>query len=551
MIFHKDILAGKIEIMMIAVCKRIKLLLIIIVPGVSLCFTNSTAAEYYVDQTGGKDSNSGTKDYPWSSLNKVNTTIFRPGDIVRFKSGETWNGGLVLNHSGEQQKPITVTSYGTGLKPVFKNSDVHAGRAIEIMGDWYVLDNVCAEDAHLAGIFITSGADNNVVRNCDITRAGIGVAIHGMHNLVTKNYIHDLFLVVNTPGGHDDYGAVGIWIFNSNNEVSYNKLINCKSWSYDWEFDGGAVEFYGYQNIQNCRIHHNFAQDCNGFMEISCDITSRIISNNAVFYNISLNNQSFTSVHLTDWCGCNVQELKVDNNNIIENNDYNEIKSAVLSFAGSPGPTDYYLRNNIIYVNDFFRICYDYEPLNFTHHNNLYYFKNDYSVVGYNLTESEIIQDPLFMSLEHGDFSLHENSPAIDAGIELNYMEDYNGNPLPVGTGPDLGVIEFGTAPDISLLDTVEKHLLDCYPNPFSKGITISLPFSKSDNVSICIYNTSGQTIRILNQYAYSEVLKSIYWDGKDGSGNPVSDGIYFCSVLTSMNTKYRFDTGRIIKISQ
>ncbi len=46
-------------------------------------------------------------------------------------------------------------------------------------------------------------------------------------------------MINNTPGGVDDYGAVGVVLANSNNEVSYNRFIDCKAASYDFGVDGG------------------------------------------------------------------------------------------------------------------------------------------------------------------------------------------------------------------------------------------------------------------------------------------------------------------------
>ena len=51
---------------------------------------------------------------------------------------------------------------------------------------------------------------------------------------ITSNYVHDLAMIVITPGGNEDYGAVGFWLNAGNNEVSYNVGINCKAPSYDY-----------------------------------------------------------------------------------------------------------------------------------------------------------------------------------------------------------------------------------------------------------------------------------------------------------------------------
>ncbi|MCH5377649.1 MAG: hypothetical protein JJ992_27140, partial [Planctomycetes bacterium] len=77
---------------------------------------------YYVDSQGGKDSNSGRSERtPWRSLQRVNDAPLQPGDTVRFKCGGIWRGSL-LPVSGEEDAPVTYTSYGSGPKPALLGS---------------------------------------------------------------------------------------------------------------------------------------------------------------------------------------------------------------------------------------------------------------------------------------------------------------------------------------------------------------------------------------------------------------------------------------------
>ena len=50
--------------------------------------------------------------------------------------------------------------------------------------------------------------------------------------------------------------------------------------------------------------------------------------------------------------------------------------------------------------------------------------------------------DPLFVSTSTSDFHLLPSSPAINAGINVSLTMDYEGNPVPVGSGPDIGAYE-------------------------------------------------------------------------------------------------------------
>jgi hypothetical protein len=80
---------------------------------------------YYVDTTGGSDSNTGqSESEAWQTLAKVNNTTFSPGDTVLLKRGGTFNGTITPNAStaGTAGSPITFSAYGTGADPVINST---------------------------------------------------------------------------------------------------------------------------------------------------------------------------------------------------------------------------------------------------------------------------------------------------------------------------------------------------------------------------------------------------------------------------------------------
>lgn len=83
----------------------------------------SFATDYYVDSRAGNDEASGlSPKLAWKTLDRVaDAQELQPGDVVKFKSGEVWRGGLTPR-SGAPGKPITYTSYGEGSKPGFWRS---------------------------------------------------------------------------------------------------------------------------------------------------------------------------------------------------------------------------------------------------------------------------------------------------------------------------------------------------------------------------------------------------------------------------------------------
>ena len=82
--------------------------------------------EFYVSFSAGNDSSNGTdQSHAWKTITKLNTQALNPGDIVYFKSGDTWRcptDAYITFKSGNSTKNITYTSYGTGNKPLFLGS---------------------------------------------------------------------------------------------------------------------------------------------------------------------------------------------------------------------------------------------------------------------------------------------------------------------------------------------------------------------------------------------------------------------------------------------
>lgn len=60
-----------------------------------------------------------------------------------------------------------------------------------------------------------------------------------------------------------------------------------------------------------------------------------------------------------------------------------------------------------------------------------------------------IYADPMFVDPQGGNFSLQSGSPAIDMGIDAGLSVDYDGNPIPMGSAPDIGAIEYQGAGNV------------------------------------------------------------------------------------------------------
>jgi hypothetical protein len=76
--------------------------------------------------------------------------------------------------------------------------------------------------------------------------------------------------------------------------------------------------------------------------------------------------------------------------------------------------------------------------------------------------------------------------------------------------------------------------LLPNYPNPFNPTTEIRFDIKETADLSIRIYNSLGQEIRILTSGLFGIGRYTITWDGRDFHGQQVSSGIYFSRLETS-----------------
>ena len=112
-----------------------KTAIIALLVGVLLLIVMSTstvlATTYYISSSLGNDScapEQNDENHPWRTIRRVNQHQFNPGDIIKFKRGDTWeiwfyaDEPLTPSTSGNPDNRITFTSYGTGDLPIFLGS---------------------------------------------------------------------------------------------------------------------------------------------------------------------------------------------------------------------------------------------------------------------------------------------------------------------------------------------------------------------------------------------------------------------------------------------
>ena len=115
------------KIRAIGLTKKVTNLLALIVFGVVM--PNAVAqSNYFVSSSSGDDENNGlTVSNPWASLSRVRKEALRPGDTVYFKSGDRFNGQLVIDESGTAAAPIHFTAYGEDDLPIIDGAEMSGG----------------------------------------------------------------------------------------------------------------------------------------------------------------------------------------------------------------------------------------------------------------------------------------------------------------------------------------------------------------------------------------------------------------------------------------
>ena len=110
----------------------------------------------------------------------------------------------------------------------------------------------------------------------------------------------------------------------------------------------------------------------------------------------------------------------------------------------------------------------------------------------------------------------------------------------------------FGTMGDHQLVNVVTDvrelqngtpatyELSQNYPNPFNNNTKINYQLMENSNVTIAIYNGTGQLVRTLVNEEKLAGNYNTFWDGKDGKENVVTSGIYICQLKANNYQRIR-----------
>ena len=131
--------------------------------------------------------------------------------------------------------------------------------------------------------------------------------------------------------------------------------------------------------------------------------------------------------------------------------------------------------------------------------------------------------------------AIYEGTVVADASGNFTWTGTPTG-PFITATATDAGgnTSEFSTPVSSSVEDQAQVEipgafkLFQNYPNPFNPNTQIDFALAEFCRVSISIYNTLGQRIKILVDKYLPAGHYNIHWDGKDAYGKQVAGGVYF-----------------------
>jgi hypothetical protein len=253
---------------------------------------NRSTRDLYVDCAGGKDSNGGLRRSPLRTIAAATARPRPAGATVFLARGCTWDGSIVLRGSGSSTKPITLTAYGTGTAPAI------TGRALpretpvlQLAGEFQLVSGVSV--AHAAGIGVLTTGARARIDAVEITDVGIGIRFAARFGVATSVNIHDLHMMVNTPGGDDDYGALGFDVESRDVEIARSRCTNCRASSYDYGHDGGFAEVWNYGDGLN--VHDNVGRNTSGILEVGGT------AHDASAHGITITRNDFQEAHGGIW----------------------------------------------------------------------------------------------------------------------------------------------------------------------------------------------------------------------------------------------------------
>jgi hypothetical protein len=462
-------------------------------PIVAASPIQASTCDYYVDNEAGSGGN-GSQTRPWTDIGD-HLADLDSGDTMCVRGNSSGSarvykvrqfyvdgaGGTVQN--GTSGSPITVRAY-PGEKVVLRNvgtdSIIYFRGASYWIFEGFAMDNNGRDSSAIRFKHDTS---YNILRNNEIYNGNTnGISIyegHNIGNVIENNHVHhfdagdrDAHCIALSPRSDDtiirgnvihDCSGDSIQLdagddtpiseYSKNTQVIDNILYRGNTQRSEDGIDNkgadGLVvfgnEFYGYdadndwsgagraivvqKGSRNILIDTNIIHDLrNG---ISCHSSDgkrvkNITIRNNIFYNLS---GTYAILIM------GIDQATMYHNTIANTNS----RSFVITGGGLRGGD---IRNNLIYDSDKAEIDSgaSFEDVT-VGYNGWFDAKSDLRA------STDLVSggSPGFVDAAHHDYHLTADSPARDAGTRVGVTTDFEGDPRPWGSRPDIGADEFAT----------------------------------------------------------------------------------------------------------
>ncbi len=377
-----------------------------------------------------------------------------PGDIIEVHSG-TYNEAVNINKSGNANNWITLRAKaneavwidGIGLANV-SNIDLNNNSYWQIIGlKLRYAGNRSSSPCtytHVDGITVGIGGHHILIQNVEIKEpSGDGIDLEGgNHNIqILDSEIYDMRK--DYPCWEGDGHGIHVLqedIPEKTSIASYNILVK-NNFVHDAHGKSGlATADWSDLNDStptNIIFENNKVQDCTNGIKVNTDSIFRY---NLVIdtgkYTVSPDKPDNGFQAFTHDYNNNVRQAQIYNNTVVGfNNSY--------SFMVSGAATNQIVtvfKNNIAYKPKAYYVRSSQTEFT-TKGNNLYFGRTNTAFDNYTHASSSLFADPLFTNPSSWDFTLTQNSPAIDEGEIIYPTQTYNGN------GPDIGAFEYGVTP--------------------------------------------------------------------------------------------------------
>lgn len=441
------------------------------------CFIHAAAANTYYVSPNGLDSNPGTIDAPWQTIQHAADSMVA-GDSVFVRSG-TYHEQIKPANSGDATAGYITFSAYPNETPVIDGTDVDSGNNGIVIQTSFV---------KISGFEFRNWPDNGIccwnagyieVSDCKIHDSGSGVSFYdGSHDFNVSRVE-----VYRTNGGFDASPAEGANCYNGvindvfvHNALDINQAPDGIALGHGGEhnfvfnrcevsgfFDGFDISANDVQ-INSCSSHDN---DNTGYKIWDDNVT---LTNCLGYHNQGNNLQlpyhdipGTVTLRNCDFVDAQTQNVWVQNETHglrVYNCIFACSNNVGLDFESLGAGTyqgDYNIFHNInpdraVVVRDV-ELEFSLDMVadgNWTHYSG----QDQHSIVCNDATQ-------LFVDLANWNLHLKLGSPAIDAGTATNAPQvDRDGFPRPQGSGYDIGAYEWGQSSILSTSPTINQQTI-------------------------------------------------------------------------------------------